>query len=383
MKQKTGKNTRKYYELEESESNLIIHFSDNFVVSNARFYNQIKTTDFTKKFKSIKLDFSGVTLYDSFLVSYISSLKLNLAKLDITFEITGMSADLESFYNYLSRFTQSSKDLALRKDNFIFRWIEKFGKKIQKIVTDGFNFISFIGEVLAGLLKTFFSPGKIRWEDLPAQIIKIGVSAVPISLLIVFLIGLVTGYQGALQLKIFGADIYIADLISVSLTRELAPLMVAIIIAGRSGSAFTAEIGTMKLSEEIDALKVMGFNITDFIVMPRLLAAMIAVPIIVILADLSGILGGLVATLTTLDLTPAAYFNRMQEALFVRDIFSGLIKSEIFAIFITIIGCFRGMQVSGGADSVGHYTTSSVVTSIFHIVIIDSIFTLIFPILGI
>jgi phospholipid/cholesterol/gamma-HCH transport system permease protein len=377
------KNSNFRINLEELSNKIIIQFSGDFIYSNSRIINDYELINKFEKFSNIIFDFQSIEAYDSFLVTYINLIKKQLKDSTKTIELQGMNPGLESFYNYLTKLSQDTQRAALPRTGLFFRYIEKLGLRVRKIIKDGYLFVSFLGEIIVGFLKTFFTPSRVRWEDVPNQIIRIGVSAVPISLLIVFLIGLVTGYQGALQLKIFGADIYIADLISVSLTRELAPLMVAIIVAGRSGSAFTAEIGTMKLSEEIDALKVMGFNSTDFIVMPRLIASMISVPIIVMLADLSGILGGLTATLTTLDLTPAAYFNRMQEALYMSDIFSGLIKAEIFGFFIALIGCFRGMQVSGGSESVGHYTTSSVVTSIFHIVIIDSIFTIIFPMLGI
>lgn len=372
-----------FFIIEDQSDVIVIKFYNEFKIYNSGFYNRLSLKNLTKKKKTIRFDFSEIKSYDSFITIFINTSKSFLKKHKIEFELSGLSKELTSFDGYLSNFLAIEDAQVTIQKGFIIHGIEKFGKTVLKILNDGIFFLSFIGEIVQGLFKIIFSPRKIRWEDLPNQIIKIGVKAVPISLLIVFLIGLVTGYQGALQLKLFGADIYIADLISVSLTRELSPLMVAIIVAGRSGSAFTAEIGTMKISEEIDALKMMGFNITDFVIIPKVLASLISVPIIVILADLSGIFGGLVATLTTLDLTPAAYFNRMQESLLVSDIFSGVIKAVIFGLFIAIIGCFRGLQVSGGADSVGHYTTSSVVTSIFHIVIIDSVFTLIFPILGI
>ncbi len=330
----------------------------------------------------IKIDFSGVAKYDTFIFLLLKNIKSFAIQHQISIELTGMSADLKNFVNYLENIKLIDKYTAPKKPNLSIRFFENAGKITIKLAIDFVSLLSLIGNIVRSSLKLLYSIRSIRWSDFPEQFTLIGVNALPISLLIVFLIGLITGYQGALQLKEFGADIFIADLISISITRELGPLMVAIIVAGRSGSAFTAEIGTMKVSEEIDALKVMGFNIVDFLVMPRLIAILLAMPMLVILADLVGVLGGLFASLTTLDLTSVAYFNRMQIALGINDVASGLIKSCIFGLVIVVIGCFRGFQVSGGAESVGRYTTSSVVTSIFNIILLDALFTLLFPIIG-
>ena len=223
----------------------------------------------------------------------------------------------------------------------------------------------------------------MRWRDFPNHFVNSGVNAVPITLLIVFLIGLISGYQGALQLTQVGADIFIADLIGISITRELAPLMTAILVAGRSGSAFAAEIGTMKVSEEIDALESMGFDPIRFLVMPRVMAVVFAMPILVLMTDLAGIIGGLVAGLTTLDITIAGYLNQLHRAIDFYDIFSGVGKGIVFGFLIATVGCFRGLQVSGGAESVGKFTTASVVTGIFLIIFSDALFTFIFQTLGI
>lgn len=330
----------------------------------------------------IKIDFSGVAKYDTFIFLLLKNIKSFAIQHQISIELTGMSVDLKNFVNYLENIKLTDKYTAPKKPNLSIRFFENAGKITIKLAIDFVSLLSLIGDIIRSSLKLLYSIRSIRWSDFPEQFTLIGVNALPISLLIVFLIGLITGYQGALQLKEFGADIFIADLISISITRELGPLMVAIIVAGRSGSAFTAEIGTMKVSEEIDALKVMGFNIVDFLVMPRLIAILLAMPMLVILADLVGVLGGLFASLTTLDLTSVAYFNRMQIALGINDVASGLIKSCIFGLVIVVIGCFRGFQVSGGAESVGRYTTSSVVTSIFNIILLDALFTLLFPIIG-
>ncbi len=330
----------------------------------------------------IIINLSNVSKYDTYIFLLTKKIKTFAITQKVELEFIGISNDLANYLNYLENIEVSNSQKRENKRGIFYRFIENSGNIFVKLTLDFILLLTLVGDIFRSGTKLFYSPRSIRWADLPEQFTLIGVNALPISLLIVFLIGLITGYQGALQLKEFGADVFIADLISISITRELGPLMVAIIVAGRSGSAFTAEIGTMKVSEEIDALKVMGFNIVDFLVMPRLVAIIVAMPLIVIIADLVGILGGLIASLTTLDITSVSYFNRMQVSLGLNDIASGLIKSVIFGLVIVVIGCFRGLQVSGGAESVGRYTTSSVVTSIFNIILIDALFTLLFPIIG-
>lgn len=365
-------------------STLILSICGDVTSANAKYYNLNKVLPKTlDEINLIKVSFSQITKYDTFIFLLVKKIKTISIQKKISFELTDMSDDLANYVIYLDSIKISLQETSEKKRNFLYRFIENTGNIFTRFILDFIELLSLIGDIVRSSFKLLYSIRSIRWADFPEQFMLIGVNALPISLLIVFLIGLITGYQGALQLKEFGADIFIADLISISITRELGPLMVAIIVAGRSGSAFAAEIGTMKVSEEIDALKVMGFNVVDFIVMPRLIAIILAMPMIVILADLVGILGGLLASLATLDITSVAYFNRMQIALGIDDVVSGLIKSCVFGLIIVVIGCFRGFQVSGGAESVGRYTTSSVVTSIFNIILIDALFTLLFPILGI
>jgi phospholipid/cholesterol/gamma-HCH transport system permease protein len=176
---------------------------------------------------------------------------------------------------------------------------------------------------------------------------------------------------------------FIANLVGISLTRELAPLMVAILVAGRSGSAFAAEIGTMKVSEEIDALTTMGFDKLEFLVMPRVLSVTLAMPFLVIICNVVGMIGGMIAAVTTLDITMAGYIGRMQMAISLWDIGTGLIKSIMFGFLIASLGCYKGINVKGGADAVGRYTTASVVAGVFLIIVTDAVFTFIFQALGI
>jgi phospholipid/cholesterol/gamma-HCH transport system permease protein len=189
--------------------------------------------------------------------------------------------------------------------------------------------------------------------------------------------------MSSLQLRQFGANLYVADLVAISIVRELGPIMTAILVAGRSGSAFAAEIGTMQVNEEVDALVTMGFDPMTFLSVPKLLAMLAVTPILTLFADLHGILGGLVVGMAGLDLTARAYLAETHEALTAPAILASLVKAEVFAVLIATVGCQRGFRVRGGADAVGAAATSAVVTSIFLVIIADSAFALVLQYLGI
>ncbi len=218
----------------------------------------------------------------------------------------------------------------------------------------------------------------LRWRSAVEQMVRIGYDSVPIVCTISFFVGLIMAMQSAYQLERFGATIFVANLVAVSITRELGPLLTAIIIAGRSGSAIAAEIGTMKVAEELDALRTMGFNPIHFLVVPRTLAMMIMLPCLTILADLVGIFGGYLIGVFSLDISTIRYYNQTANALVMKDLISGLVKTEFFALIISAIGCYEGFMVEGGAEGVGKSTTASVVISIFLIIAADVFFTALF-----
>jgi phospholipid/cholesterol/gamma-HCH transport system permease protein len=228
---------------------------------------------------------------------------------------------------------------------------------------------------------TFVAPLKgrgLKWGSAVHQMVLVGVDSVPIVSLISLFIGMVLGLQGAYQLEKFGAAYYVSALVGVSMTRELGPLITAIIVAGRSGSAFAAEIGTMKVSEEIDALEVMGLNSVKYLVVPKYLAMLIMMPCLTLLSDISGIVGGGIFEMAQLDQTFPMLAGATRDSLFMRDIWTGLVKSLVFGLIITKVGCYEGFSVRGGAEGVGKATTSSVVVSIFLIIFADVLFTALF-----
>jgi len=228
---------------------------------------------------------------------------------------------------------------------------------------------------------SFVAPFKgrhVKWGNAVHQMVVAGVDSIPIVAVISLFIGIVLGLQGAYQLAKFGATYFVTALVGVSMTRELGPLITAIVIAGRSGSAFAAELGTMKVSEEIDALEAMGLDSVRYLVVPKYLAMLVMMPCLTLIADLSGILGGAVFEMAQLDKTFSMCLSATRDSLVMRDITTGLIKSLVFGLIITEIGCYEGFSVQGGAEGVGKATTTSVVISIFLIIFADVIFTAIF-----
>ncbi|MEW6219420.1 MAG: MlaE family lipid ABC transporter permease subunit [Thermodesulfobacteriota bacterium] len=237
--------------------------------------------------------------------------------------------------------------------------------------------ITFVGSLILAMAGLLRRPRGLRLDEVWGVMERTGVQALPIVGLISFLLGLIMAFMSAVQLQQFGANVYVASLVSLAMTRELGPIMTAILVAGRSGSAYAAEIATMKISEEVDALVTMGLDPVLFLAVPRLLATVAVVPFLTLFSDVVAIAGGLVVGIFGLDLTVSAYLAQTAKTLTVFDVFWGAGKSMIFAVMIAGIGCLRGFQARGGPAAVGQATTSSVVTGIFLIIVWDSLFAVI------
>ena len=255
---------------------------------------------------------------------------------------------------------------------------EQVGRTTVAFFKSAQGVFGFFGEMLLALIGQLKEPRTANWAEVPHTMELAGANAVPIVVLINFLVGFVMAFQGAVQLKQFGANIFVADLVGLSITRELGPLMTAIIVCGRSGAAFAAELGSMKVSEEIDALKTLGFGPIRYLVLPRALALMLVLPALTLLADLVGVLGGMCVGLLSLDLTVGGYLTETRKALAAWDVFSGVVKSVVFALAIALIACQQGFAATGGAEGVGRRTTSAVVSILFSLILIDAGFTVVF-----
>lgn len=257
----------------------------------------------------------------------------------------------------------------------------KVGSNTFYAVNKAKSMVVFIGETYIALCKALMNPKKIRWRDTLFYMNNCGFEALPIILLICFLVGLILGINSAIILAQWGTEVFMADMIGLVIIKELGPLMVAIIATGRSGSAFAAEIGTMKVNEEVNALTTMGLEPSRFLVIPKLIAMLIVMPLLAAFGNLAGIIGGFSVGFFQLDIPAVTYYQRTINAVTVMDFSEGMIKATCFAVLLTVIGCMSGFDAKDDAQGVGKSTTSAVVNGIFIIIVCDAILTLLFNIL--
>ncbi|MDD5474991.1 MAG: ABC transporter permease [Syntrophales bacterium] len=324
----------------------------------------------------LTIDCAGVKYFDNAAALMVSKFKKDMESVGLPVEIVNLSEDSQKIMGLIDlRIISDSPSVPTKHAE---SRVEGIGKLAVSAVAEFGNLMTFLGGFISALGYSILHPKGIRWVDVASNMKRIGVQGLPIVGLISFLVGLIIAFMSSLQLKPLGGNIFVASLVGIAMVKELAPLMTAIIVAGRSGSAFAAEIGTMVVNEEVDALVIMGFDPMRFLVVPRVLAAFIVVPILTLYADLFGLAGGLVVGVMGLDLTLIAYINQTGSAIALSDIGTGLIKSLVFAAIISGIGCYQGLKVKHGAEGVGAATTSAVVSAIFFIVLSDSIFAVVF-----
>lgn len=253
-------------------------------------------------------------------------------------------------------------------------WLARLGEHTMAGCADSLRFVAFIGETTVVLLRLLLKPWRIRWTALAVVVQNAGLMALPIVGLLTFLIGVVIAYQGGTLLGTYGANIFIVDLVAIAMVRELAPLLAAIIVAGRTGSAFTAQIGTMNVTEEVDALRTIGIDPFEILVLPKILGLMIALPLLSIYADVMSVFGGMVVAKLLLGVNFTVFVERIPEVVSGVSFVYGLAKTPVFAAIIAGVGCYQGFRVSGGADSVGRQTTQSVVQAIFLVIVANALF---------
>jgi phospholipid/cholesterol/gamma-HCH transport system permease protein len=324
--------------------------------------------------ETLDFDMSRVESVDGGTMALLVHLRNELKLRGVRSEIvgaTGMVQELVHLYG-------GDENPIRRKRRRPKQSLDEIGERTLALFRATKEVFGFLGDMILALLGLLREPRTANWKEVPHLMERTGADAVPIVVLINFLVGFVMAFQGAVQLKQFGANIFVADLVGLSVTRELGPLMTAIIVCGRSGAAFAAELGTMKVSEEIDALRTMGFGPIRYLVLPRTLSLMLVLPLLTLLADLVAIGGGLLVGILSLDLSVSAYLNETRQALSVWDVFSGVVKSVVFALAIALISCQQGFATTGGAEGVGRRTTSSVVSILFALILIDAAFTVFF-----
>lgn len=376
MSMPTGQQSRLFRVAESTDGGMMLHLRGRMDAERSSVLLRELDAFFSKgPPPSLTVELSGVTFLDDFGALVLIELKSMMMREKKSFRLENPGEEIGQVLKTFQFETLGKEPSLPRKSKPGI--LVRLGDSAIHHADDLRFLISFIGSVFLSLIYVVKHPRALRTEDTFSYMQRTGVDALPIICLISFLLGLIMAFMSSVQLKQFGANIYVASLVGLAMVRELGPIMTAIIVAGRSGSAFAAEIGTMKISEEVDALFTMGFDPTRFLVVPKLIASVVVVPMLTLFSDLFAILGGLLVGVSMLDLTTSSYMTQTMKTLSAFDFSLGILKSAVFAVIICWIGCLRGFQVRGGAAAVGQATTSAVVSSIFLIILVDSLFSVI------
>lgn len=376
---KVPSSKKKEYDLrieEKGPGDVVLFVSGRIALDDLNnFISDARSILLNKPAKKLMVDIAGVKYLDSAGTLALFQLEEEQTARSASVAFHGVSDELKGILNLLDKKAHHAPPpVQERKQPNI---LEQMGEAARMLLDDFFEVMSFVGELIVALIGSLRSPRSLRWNDVLYYMKRAGVDGLPIVGLIGLLMGLIMAFMSSLQLKQFGANIYVASLVAIAMVKELGPIMTSILVAGRSGSAFAAEIGTMIVNDEVNALKAMGFEPIRFLAVPKVLATIIVVPILTVYADLFAILGGLVVGVVGLDLTAYSYIQQTREGVAVFDIVSSMVKSAVFAGLIAGIGCQRGFQVREGAESVGTLTTSAVVSAIFLVIVADSAFAII------
>ncbi|WP_171132795.1 MULTISPECIES: MlaE family lipid ABC transporter permease subunit [unclassified Ruegeria] len=329
----------------------------------------------------MRLDFSEVQALDTGGAWLVADLSRRARAAGTQVEYLGLQPAHASLIETVSKNIPEEAGVQAPPRGFI-PWVARIGERTVGGWHDTLSILGFLGLTLHRLVRTLIMPWRLRRAALFTQMEQTGFKALPIVTLMGFLIGVVLAFQGATQLKQFGAEIFVVELISISVLRELGVLLTAIIVAGRSGSAFTASIGSMKVQEEIDAMRTLGLDPVEVLVVPRVLALLIMLPILGFVADMAGLIGGALMSWIDLGVSPGMFLTRLKENTGVAQLAVGLIKAPFFALVIGVIACWQAMQVQGSSESVGQRTTASVVQSIFMVIALDALFSIFFSEIG-
>jgi len=327
--------------------------------------------------RRLTFDTSGVTDWDSSLVTFARQVLGEARAHGIDGDRAGLPAGAQRLLHLAEAVPERQTGRASSRPG----WLVRIGARATARWTEARAGLAFLGEGIEALGTLLRGRARFRWIDLITVIQECGPRALGIVSLISFLIGLILAFVGAVQLQQFGASIYVANLVAVAMTREIGCIMTAIVMAGRTGAAFAAQLGTMTTNQEIDALSTMGISPMEFLVLPRMLALILMMPLLTIYADLVGILGGAVVGLGMLGLGATEYFEQTRGALGLTSFFIGVGKSVVFGVLVALVGCLRGMQSGRSAEAVGLAATSAVVTSIVFIIVVDGIFAVILNVL--
>jgi len=348
----------------------------------ARVERELATLSQTVKgARRARLDASGMVDFDTAGAWLLLRTRKGLEAAGLAVELTGLQPDDRRLLA-----TVEEHDLPppppRRRPSATVQLVADVGQGFFGLADNARQLTNFLGLTVITLGRSLARPWRIRWKSVLSHMETSGVRAMPIVGLISFMIGIVLAYQGAEQLARFGAQIYTVNIVGVGVLREMAILLTAIIVAGRSGSAYTAQIGAMHVNEEVDALKTLGLDPMEILVMPRVIALCIVLPLLAFYADIMGLLGGAVMASLQLDISMPQFVRQLRDAVDPNDLFVGLIKAPLFAFIIAMVGCFEGFRVSRSAESVGHATTRAVVEGIFLVIALDAMLSVFFQVIG-
>ncbi len=335
-----------------------------------------------EKGRPVRLDLAGIEAMDTAGAWLIYRLLRTLGELGCRAETVGARPEFAALIEQAS-VNDNPCEIAPPSGNALMRMIARIGDSTLMVFSEARSFLGFFGLVLITLARGLRHPSRLRLTPIVFHVEQVGLNALPIVALLSFLIGVVLAYQGADQLRRFGAEVFVVNLIAVSTLREIGILLTAIIVAGRSGSAFTAQIGSMNVNEEVDAMRTLGMDPIEVLVLPRLMALIISLPLLGFVADMMGLFGGGLMAWLALGIAPDLFIERLNDAVSVSSFWTGIIKAPFFALLIALVGCHEGFQVKGSAESVGQMTTRSVVESIFLVLIADALFSIFFAVIGI
>ncbi|MCK5759724.1 MAG: ABC transporter permease [Candidatus Delongbacteria bacterium] len=342
-----------------------IKFDNSFLISDIdSFIEDLKK--YGSNISTVQIDLANVEIFDNSVLAVVNSLLKKNYKFLLSEKLAGEIKIFEKLISYKE------------KDDTIVSNLDFLAIRLQDFISQILSFIVLSADIFAYSIRAIFNKDGRRKGSIYEQILLMGNNAVPIVFLLSFLIGLILSLQSAAQLRQFGANIYLVDLIVISMITEMGPMITAIIVAGRSGSAIAAEISTMKITEELDALKVMALNPLKYVVAPKMIAMTISLPILTICANIIGILGGFIIAVIYLDLSPIVFFNRAVDVMTLSFWWQSMLKSVLFSWLIVLIGAHFGFNVKGGAEGVGKATTASVVAAIFAVIMTDALLSIIF-----
>lgn len=361
----------------------VIKISGSWTIQHAQAletcYQKIKKLNLHNQIEWNSEDFENADTTGAWV--FLEILEL-LKKKNIEFSQKGIPSVLSTLLSCIESYAPQ-KQIKAKSTRSLRELIERLGEATCEVGTLGYKLLEFLGQVIVTMFFSLLNPSRLKKVPIFVHMERIGVDSIPIISVISFLIGFVFAYQGEEQLHKFGADIYTINLVGLSIVREAGILLAAIVVAGRTGSAITAELGIMRINQEVDAMNVFGLNPMEYLVLPRILALVCVMPFLAFIADIAGLIGGGVWVVMSMDYSTHLYIKQLGTAINQWSFWIGIIKAPVFAFAIGLVSCFEGFQVSGGAESVGYHTTKSVVEGIFLVIVADALFSIFFSQLGV